>query len=69
MADDDPPRLHDRFRHSCPNEIIRRDSLRFRESFEAHELTHPYQEWVAVSRWEGGLCGYFFMHGPARPPH
>jgi len=47
-----------------PNDIIKRDSIRFRDSFEAGEFTHPYDQWVAVARWEGGMCGYFVMTGP-----
>lgn len=44
-----------------PNEIIKRDSTRFRPDFEAGELAHPYPVWLAISRWEGGLCGYFII--------
>jgi hypothetical protein len=50
-----------------PNEMIKSESLRSRPMFEAGELQHPYEEWLAISSWEGGMCGYFISPHPSRP--
>jgi hypothetical protein len=42
-----------------PNDLLMETSSRTRDAFEAGELQHPYESWVGVSRWEGGMCGYF----------
>jgi hypothetical protein len=46
-----------------PNELIKATSLRTRSAFEAGELPHPYDHWLGVSSWEGGMCGYVFTCG------
>ena len=43
-----------------PNEIIKETSYATREVYSAGELQHPYDNWMGVSAWEGGMCGYFF---------
>lgn len=50
-----------------PNEAIKAESLRSRTAFEAGELPHPYEDWVAVTSWEGGFNGYFFSCDPDKP--
>jgi hypothetical protein len=50
-----------------PNEVIKQESLRSRTMFEAGELQHPYEDWVAVTSWEGGFNGYFFSVDPNKP--
>jgi hypothetical protein len=50
-----------------PNELIKQESLRSRSMFEAGEFDHPYQEWLAVSAWEGGMNGYYFSVNPDKP--
>jgi hypothetical protein len=41
-----------------PNDLIQTESFRSRDAFEAGELQHPFDSWLAVSAWEGGMCGY-----------
>lgn len=41
-----------------PNQMLQETSLKTREAFEAGELIHPYENWLGVSAWEGGYCGY-----------
>ena len=43
------------------NDVIKTESLRSREAFEAHELIMPFDSWVALSSWEGGHCAYFYI--------
>jgi hypothetical protein len=50
-----------------PNELIKLESLRSREMYEAGELQHPYDDWVAVTAWEGGFNGYYFSVDPGNP--
>jgi hypothetical protein len=43
-----------------PNAVIKAESTRSREMFEAGELLHPYPEgWLGVTWWEGGCNGYY----------
>jgi hypothetical protein len=41
-----------------PNDVILQESAHSRDLFEANEFEHPYNQWVAVSRWEGGMNAY-----------
>lgn len=50
-----------------PNAVLKAECLRARDSFEALEMPHPYIDWLAVSSWEGGMCGYYFAVDPADP--
>ena len=50
-----------------PNEMIKTESIRSRPMFEAGELQHPYEDWLGVSAWEGGMCGYLVCPHPDRP--
>jgi hypothetical protein len=50
-----------------PNQLLKEESTRSRHMFEAGELQHPYDYWVALSRWEGGSCGYYIAPHPYRP--
>ena len=43
-----------------PNKVIKETSWATREVYTAGELQHPYEDWLAVSAWEGGMCGYYF---------
>lgn len=52
-----------------PNVVLKEESLRSRTLFEAGELPQPYDDWVAISRWEGGMCGYFFASRADHPGH
>lgn len=42
------------------NKVLKAECVRAREVFEAGELRPPYPTWLAVSSWEGGMCGYYF---------
>jgi len=45
-----------------PNAIIKAESTRAREPFEAGELLHPYDDgWLGLMEWEGGYNGYFVV--------
>jgi hypothetical protein len=46
------------------NDVIKTESLRSREAFEAHELIMPFDDWVALSSWEGGHVAYFYYRFP-----
>ena len=50
-----------------PNELMKQESLRSRRMFEAGEFQHPYDTWLAIAGWEGGMCGYLFMPHPEYP--
>lgn len=50
-----------------PNEIMKQDSVRSRHLFEAGELMHPYENWVGVMAWEGGMNGYYICPNPSSP--
>jgi hypothetical protein len=51
-----------------PNEVMKAESLRSRNAFEAGELVHPYEEgWLGVSRWEGGFNAYYVEPHPTHP--
>jgi hypothetical protein len=50
-----------------PNAVLKEESLRSRTLYEAGELQQPYEDWVAVSSWEGGICGYYFTTSPFHP--
>lgn len=52
-----------------PNESLKQESNRSRDLYESGELEHPYTEWLAVSRWEGGSNGYLFVTDPEFPKH
>jgi hypothetical protein len=39
---------------------MKTESLRSRTMYEAGDLPMPYDNWVALSSWEGGFCGYYF---------
>jgi hypothetical protein len=50
-----------------PNAIIKAESTRSRDAFEASELPYPYEDgWVGTMAWEGGYNGYYVM--PAAGP-
>jgi hypothetical protein len=43
-----------------PNAVIKAESTRARDAFEAGELIHPYEDgWVGTMAWEGGFNGYY----------
>lgn len=44
-----------------PNELMKEISQTTRDLYESNQLEHPYEEWLACARWEGGSCGYLFM--------
>lgn len=44
-----------------PNEVIKLESKRCRQMFEDGEFDYPYETWLGVSRWEGGMNGYLFI--------
>lgn len=50
-----------------PNAVIREESERSRHIFEAGELQHPYESWLAVTAWEGGYNGYHISPNPKFP--
>jgi hypothetical protein len=50
-----------------PNEVLKQESLRCRDMFEENEFIHPYETWLGVSRWEGGMNGYFICPNPMYP--
>lgn len=50
-----------------PNELMKEESVRSRAMFESGEFQHPYETWLAVASWEGGMCGYFFTPRPDKP--
>jgi hypothetical protein len=52
-----------------PSDLLAEESHRSREMFEAGEFEWPYEDWFAVSSWEGGMCGYLFTryHLPKYP--
>lgn len=50
-----------------PNELIKRESNRSRDLFESGELLHPYESWIGVTSWEGGMNGYYFSPHPYEP--
>lgn len=49
-----------------PNAVIKAESTRARQAFEAGELLQPYDEagWLGVTSWEGGYNGYFVQPQP-----
>jgi len=47
-----------------PNTIIKTESTRARQMFEAGEFVHPYDSWLATTSWEGGFNGYYFCPHP-----
>jgi hypothetical protein len=47
--------------------MLKAESTRNRDMFEAGELTHPYDAWLGVSSWEGGSCAYQVCVDPADP--
>jgi hypothetical protein len=47
-----------------PNAMIKAESTRSREMFEAGEFQHPYDSWLGVSAWEGGFNGYYITPHP-----
>lgn len=47
-----------------PNEIIKTESKRANEMFQAGELQHPYEDWLGVTSWEGGYNGYYIAPHP-----
>jgi hypothetical protein len=51
-----------------PNDVLKVESVRSRDLFEAGAFTHPFPEWLGVARWEGGFNAYFISPNPA-PPH
>ena len=52
-----------------PNELLVQESNRARAPFEAGELEHPFDEWLGVAAWEGGMCGYLFTLDPGNKNH
>lgn len=50
-----------------PNQVIKVEAVRSRPMFEAGEFDQPYETWLGVSRWEGGMNGYLFMSDPEFP--
>jgi hypothetical protein len=52
-----------------PSDLLAEESHRSRDLFEAGEFEWPYEDWFAVSSWEGGMCGYLFTryHSPRYP--
>ena len=42
-----------------PNEMIKNESIRSRNMFETGEFQHPFESWLGLSSWEGGLNGYY----------
>lgn len=50
-----------------PNEVLKTESIRARDVFEAGELQHPYEEWLGIMAWEGGMNGYLISPNPYRP--
>jgi hypothetical protein len=50
-----------------PNEVIKTEAGRGKDAFEAGELQHPYENWLAISAWEGGMCGYHVCPHPFNP--
>lgn len=54
---------------TVPNEVFKAESIRSRVLFENGDLPHPYEDWLAVARWEGGLNGYYFSQRPGHPNH
>lgn len=47
-----------------PNELMKEESIRSRKMFESGEFQHPYDNWLAIASWEGGMCGYLFLPHP-----
>lgn len=50
-----------------PNKVIKLESTRSREMFEAGEFQHPYENWLAVTSWEGGFNAYHISENPRYP--
>jgi hypothetical protein len=50
-----------------PNDLIKLESVRSRKMFEAQEFDLPYEIWLGVARWEGGMNGYLFSQSPYNP--
>jgi len=50
-----------------PNDVIKAESIRSRRMFEAGEFHHPFESWLGISSWEGGLNGYYITPHPFRP--
>jgi hypothetical protein len=50
-----------------PNTVIKDTSYGTREVFSSGELLHPYKDWLGISAWEGGMCGYYFSPFPNKP--
>jgi hypothetical protein len=50
-----------------PNKIHQDDSCKYRYAYEMGELPHPYETWLGVSKWEGGMCGYHVCPTPHAP--
>jgi len=50
-----------------PNEMIKNESIRSRNMFETGEFQHPFESWLGLSSWEGGLNGYYITPHPFRP--
>jgi hypothetical protein len=50
-----------------PNDLIKAEAYRSSEMFEAGELQHPFENWLATSWWEGGMNGYHVSPNPIYP--
>jgi hypothetical protein len=50
-----------------PNDVIRNESLRSRIMFESGEFKQPFENWIALSSWEGGFNGYHVSENPIYP--
>jgi hypothetical protein len=48
-----------------PNDVLKPESVRSRHMFELGEFTHPYDDWVAIASWEGGLNAYHISPHPS----
>lgn len=47
-----------------PNEVLKTESDRARDVFEAGELQHPFENWIGLTSWEGGFNGYHICPHP-----
>ena len=47
-----------------PNDLMKAELIRSRTMYETGQLPQPYEDWIALSSWEGGFCGYFFSRDP-----